>query len=52
MLILDSVLWGGGGGTAYVGGKFDAYFNVFLYFGRFSGEGDLGFGGGGIPPMR
>ena len=45
VLILDSVLWVE---TAYVGGKFDAFFNVFFcILGVFLG--DLGFWGGGSP---
>ena len=45
VLILDSRLWG----NTYLGtgGKFDAFFIVFLYFGCFSGEGGLDCGGGG-----
>ena len=42
-----------GGENTYLGGKFDAFFNVFLHFGCFSGGGEfgiLGRGGGKIPP--
>ena len=49
VLILDSRYWGGG---TYIGEgvKFDAFFNVFVFWVFFWG-GDLGFGGGGgIPP--
>ena len=37
----------GGGGNTYLGGKFDAFFNVFLYFECFSGG--IWDSGGGIP---
>ena len=36
-------------GNTYLGGKFDAFFNVFVVFWVFF-WGDLGFGGGGSPP--
>ena len=35
------------GGNTYLGGKFDAFFNVFCILGVFLGGGDLGFWGGG-----
>ena len=53
MLILDSRFWEGE--THILGGKFDSFFNFFLYFGCFTGGGgDLGFWGrgGGIPPQE
>ena len=50
VLILDSVLWRGN--RICGGGKFDAFFNVFLYFGCFSEGGNLEFWGGNPPPPR
>ena len=49
MLILDSRFWL----DTYLGGKLDAFFNVFCILGVFlGGFGILGGGGGGIPPAR
>ena len=41
-----------GGGNTYLGGKFDAFFNVFLNFGYFFLEGGIWDSGGGgeFPP--
>ena len=39
MLILYSRFWG----NTYLGGKFDAFFNVFCILGVFLGGGNLGF---------
>ena len=41
----------GGGGNTYLGGKFDAFFNVFCILGVFLGGGEFGILGG-IPPRR
>ena len=41
VLILDSVF----GGTTYLGGKFDAFVNIFYVLGVFSGGGGVRFWG-------
>ena len=46
VLILDSRFWGG---NTYLGGKFDAFFNVFCIFGVFLGGI---WDSGGNPPNR